>query len=277
MGERSTTTFIAKLEDIMKVLIAAVLTCFVTIAFAHNSYTGGYSGAPGRQTCASSCHGGTGGTLVVTGFPTLYSPQHTYRIVIGHSGGSPIVNFNATTRLGTSSNVAGTFANVTNSALYTGGNGDGGVYANPHTIDSAVFQWTAPAAGSGPVNFYAAAFQGTTTSSSGQSKRVTITAAENTTAVEPEASLPKDFALSQNYPNPFNPSTTIGYDIPLGSRAILKLYDAAGHEVSTLLDDFVQTGHHQFTLNSSHLASGIYFYRIQARTYSDAKKLVVLK
>lgn len=268
--------FMAETEDIMKRLLIAALTCVVAPGSAHNSFTGGYSGTPpGNQFCASSCHGGTSGILVVTGFPASYRPQQTYRIVIGHNGGSRIVNFNATTRLGTTSNIAGTFANVTNSALYTGG--DGGVYANPHSIDSAVFQWTAPAAGSGTVNFYAAAFQGTTTSPFGQSSHATISAAENTTGVDPEASLPKDFALSQNYPNPFNPSTTIGYDLPLGSRVILRLYDALGHEVSTLFDDFVQAGHHQFTLNTSYLASGIYFYRIQARTYTNVKKLVVLK
>ena len=165
-------------------LLGVALTCFAAIAFAHNSYTGGYSGAPGRQTCASSCHGGTSGTLTLTGFPTSYTPQHTYRILVGHNGGSPIVNFNATTRIGTSTTVAGTFVNVTNTALYVGGNGDGGVYANPHSIDSAVFQWTAPAAGNGTVNFYAAGFQGTTTSSSGQSHSVTMNALESTTDVE---------------------------------------------------------------------------------------------
>jgi len=157
------------------------IVCCATISFAHNSYTGGYSGAPGRSTCASSCHGGTGGTLVVTGFPSTYQPLQVYTITVRHNGGSRIVNFNATTRIGSTTTVAGTFTAGLNSILYTGA--DGGVYASPHSIDSAIFQWTAPAAGAGTVNFYAAAFQGTTSSANGQSSRVTLSASESITSV----------------------------------------------------------------------------------------------
>ena len=259
----------------MKKLLVVALAGFATIAFAHNSYTGGYSGAPGRQTCASSCHGGTSGTLTVTGFPTSYSPQHTYRIVIGHNGGSRIVNFNATTRLGTSSTVAGTFAIVTNTALYTGA--DGGVYANPHSIDSAVFQWTAPAAGNGTVNFYAAGFQGTTSSSSGQSRAITLSATESTTGVNPDVALPKAFALNQNYPNPFNPSTTLSYDVPTRSHITLRVYNTLGQEVATLVDEDRSAGSYSVVWDASGIASGTYLTQLTADGKSVVQKMVLLK
>lgn len=195
--------------EIMKALFVA-LVCCATIGFARNSYTGGYSGAPGRQTCASSCHGGTNGTLVVTGFPSSYQPQQTYTITVKRNGGSLMVNFNATTRIGTTTTVAGTFGTVTNTALYTGA--DGGVYASPHAVDSAVFQWTAPASGTGTVNFYLAGYQGTTSSANGQTTKITLTSSEITTSVENQEASPNDFRLEQNYPNPFNPQ--LRFDTP---------------------------------------------------------------
>jgi hypothetical protein len=157
-------------------VLIVLMFCIAAAASAHNSYTGGYSGAPGTRTCASACHGGAAGTLAVTGFPATYQPGQTYRIVVKHNAGSPIVNFNATTRIGSTSSIAGTFTPTTNCTLYAGT--DGGVYANPHSIDSAVFQWTAPARGTGTISFYAAAFQGTTSSSRGQSGSIVVTSTE---------------------------------------------------------------------------------------------------
>lgn len=258
----------------MTKLLLSVLCC-VTLGLAHNSYTGGYSSAPGRQTCASSCHGGTAGTLVVSGFPATYQPLQTYNVTVMHNGGSRIVNFNASTRIGSTSTVAGTFTAGLNSTLYTGA--DGGVYASPHSIDSAKFQWTAPAAGSGTVNFFAAAFQGTTSSNNGQSSRVTLAAAENTTGVSEQESSPTDFLLSQNYPNPFNPTTTINFKVPVNGHVTLKVFDMSGREAATIVDGFVQTGLHQVTIEAADLASGLYFYQLKAGSFTDVKKFVVLK
>lgn len=257
----------------MKMLSLAVIG-FVTVGFAHNSYTGGYSGAPGRQTCASSCHGGTGGTLVVSGFPSTYQPLQTYRIAIKHNGGSLIVNFNATTRIGLTASVAGTFTAVTNSTLYTGV--DGGVYASPHAIDSAVFQWRAPAAGTGAVNFYAAAFQGTTSSLNGQSSHLTLGASESTTSVEDHTTTPKEFGLSQNYPNPFNPSTMIRYQLPQTSPVVLRVYNLIGQEVATLVNQVQGAGSYEIPFHGGNFASGVYLYRLQAGTFTNTKKMVLL-
>ncbi len=257
-----------------KIFFSGLLFC-ATIGFAHNSYTAGYSGAPGKSSCASSCHGGMGGTLVVTGFPAAYQPLRTYSITVKHNGGNKIVNFNATTRVGSSATVAGTFAGGANSTLYTGA--DGGVYASPHSIDSAVFQWTAPAAGTATVNFYLAGYQGTTSSANGQSSKVTLTATESTTGVQSSNASPADFSLFQNYPNPFNPMTTIRFEIPQASVVRLSVLNLIGQEVSLVINEMKEAGSYQIQFDGNSIASGVYFYRLQAGSFSDTKRFVLLR
>lgn len=261
----------------MKMVLFVSLACVSSVALAHNSYTAGYSGSPGRQRCASSCHGGTAGTMTVSGFPSSYQPQQQYTIVVRHNGGSRIVNFNGTVHTTATTTIAGTFTASTNTILYTGV--DGGVYASPHSIDSAIFRWTAPAQGTGSVTLYLSGFQGTTSSSSGQSTTLTVAASENATGVDEESSRPEGFTLSQNYPNPFNPTTRIDFTVPQGNKEHVRLlvYDAAGNEVATLADGTLQSGEHTVSFDGAYLASGIYFYRLEAGAYSSTRKFVLLK
>jgi hypothetical protein len=259
----------------MRGILLVLLWCIVAVASAHNSYTGGYSGAPGMRTCASSCHGGSGGTLNVMGFPTSYQPGKTYRIVIAHNNGSPIVNFNATTRIGSTSAVAGSFVPVTNSALYTGA--DGGVYAAPHSIDSAVFQWTAPASGTGPITLYVAAFQGTTSSSNGQSKAIAIASTEIVSTVNDELSMPRELLLLQNYPNPFNPTTKIQYSLPKSTTVKLAIFDVMGHLVTTLVEGYRQAGTYSVQFDASRLAGGIYLCRLFTPETSLTRIMTLIK
>lgn len=258
-----------------RAMIFATLVGIAMIASAHNSYTGGYSGAPGARTCASSCHGGTAGSLTVSGFPTSYIPGQTYRVTIAHTSGSPIVNFNATMRVGTTSSVAGAFAAVLNSTPYSGN--DGGMYASPHGIDSAVFLWTAPTPGTGAVTLYAAAFQGTTSSSNGQSRAVAVTATEATTGIEINSPGPREIALSQNFPNPFNPSTSISFHLPSASFVTLRLFDALGRETATLVDEILTEGTHTARWNATNVPSGVYYYKIQSGSSVQTKKMVLLR
>ncbi len=88
---------------------------------------------------------------------------------------------------------------------------------------------------------------------------------------------PNQFELSQNYPNPFNPSTMINYSIPISSYVIIKLYNALGEEISTLVRDFKAPGKYQYQLNAGNLSSGIYFYKIQAGPFTETKKMLLLK
>ena len=89
--------------------------------------------------------------------------------------------------------------------------------------------------------------------------------------------LPKVYQLEQNYPNPFNPQTTITFALPKESKVTLKMYDALGREVATLVDETMQPGVHDVILNASNIASGVYFYRLIAGDFVQTKKLVVLK
>lgn len=86
-----------------------------------------------------------------------------------------------------------------------------------------------------------------------------------------------DYSLAQNYPNPFNPSTVIKYNLPEVSEVVLKIYDAAGREVKTLVNGKQSSGIHRVTFNASGLASGMYVYSIQAGTFKESKKMMLVK
>ena len=91
------------------------------------------------------------------------------------------------------------------------------------------------------------------------------------------ASVPSAFSLSQNYPNPFNPTTTIRFSIAKLSIVDLKIYDLLGREEETLVDGPMEAGIHGVTFDATSLASGIYFYRLKAGSFTATKKLVLLK
>jgi spore coat protein A, manganese oxidase len=88
---------------------------------------------------------------------------------------------------------------------------------------------------------------------------------------------PIQFGLDQNYPNPFNPTTEIRFSVPENSRVVLKLYNALGQEVQTLVNNDVPAGKHSVSLNASRLASGTYFYRLQAGNNVAIKKMMLVK
>ena len=95
---------------------------------------------------------------------------------------------------------------------------------------------------------------------------------------EPESSLPKAFALEGNYPNPFNPSTNIAFLLPVESRVSLKVYNVLGQEVSTVIQDqSFSPGRHVVSFDGENLASGIYFYRVEANRNNLVGKMVLMK
>jgi len=85
------------------------------------------------------------------------------------------------------------------------------------------------------------------------------------------------FALFQNYPNPFNPNTMINFEIRKQSNVILKVYDVLGNEVSILLNEEKPAGTYEVDFNASGLPSGVYFYRLTAGSFTETKKLILLK
>ncbi|HEY9165993.1 MAG TPA: T9SS type A sorting domain-containing protein [Candidatus Kryptonia bacterium] len=89
--------------------------------------------------------------------------------------------------------------------------------------------------------------------------------------------LPKTFHLYPNYPNPFNPSTMIFYDVPTTSIVSLTVYDLLGRKVETLINQRQSPGKYGVRFDASRLASGVYFYRLQAGGFSQTKKLMLVK
>ncbi len=89
--------------------------------------------------------------------------------------------------------------------------------------------------------------------------------------------LPSEFLLSQNYPNPFNPVTTIEYTLPQSGVVSFIIYDIKGQEVTVILNEYQFEGIHSVTWDASNVASGIYFYRLQAGDFVQTRKMVLLK
>ena len=116
--------------------------------------------------------------------------------------------------------------------------------------------------------------------SGGQNKPVFRVRPFLTDAKDEQGSVvPESFELFQNYPNPFNPETTIGFRISKSGKVNLKIYDPLGTEVATLVDEFLQPGYYHstfYTINSS-LPTGIYFYKLTSRNFSETKKMILLK
>jgi Periplasmic protease len=91
------------------------------------------------------------------------------------------------------------------------------------------------------------------------------------------AQTPRVFVLSQNFPNPFNPTTVISYQLPTNSFVNLEIYDLVGRKIRTLVNERQNAGVRSVTFNASGLSSGVYFYHLRAGSFSEAKKLILLK
>ncbi|NOX18766.1 MAG: T9SS type A sorting domain-containing protein [Chlorobi bacterium] len=102
--------------------------------------------------------------------------------------------------------------------------------------------------------------------------RTTITGVD-----DEENQTPSGFVLYQNYPNPFNPATTIKYEIPEAGFVTLKIYDVLGREVAALVNAKQTAGRYETKFDAQELSSGIYIYRIQAGTFTESKKMILLK
>jgi hypothetical protein len=98
------------------------------------------------------------------------------------------------------------------------------------------------------------------------------------TDVENQSSLvPVETNLKQNYPNPFNPTTTISYSLSKSSYVKLRVYNILGKELTTLVDGFQSAGNHSAHFLASNMASGIYFYRLEAEGYTAMKQMLLVK
>jgi len=98
------------------------------------------------------------------------------------------------------------------------------------------------------------------------------------TGVEDENNMiAEKFALFQNYPNPFNPSTIISYSLPVTSQVSLKVYDVLGREAAILFNEEKSAGTYKVTFDGRGLASGIYYYQLRSGSFSESKKMILIK
>ncbi|MDK9700663.1 MAG: T9SS type A sorting domain-containing protein [bacterium] len=180
----------------MRFILCIIAMLLATQIFARANYTG-YSGAPGRQTCAISCHGNSSGTMQVVGFPAEYTPGQQYRISIRKTSGSSIRNFNASCRVGTGSTNAGVITASTNTAVYSVTGETNGIHLSTSGRDSGVFNWTAPAAGTGTVRLYMGGMQGTSANG------------PNTTYIGTSNEIIANLPGAASNPNPLNGAVNI--------------------------------------------------------------------
>ncbi len=158
----------------MRLNTVLALFAVASLCSASATFTG-YSGAPGTTgACAGSCHGATGGTITVSGFPTTYTPGQAYVVTVAHNGGSSIENFNASVRVGTGPSNAGVITAGTNTAVYNVSGETNGVHFGTSGQASGTFTWTAPSPSVGAVRLYLAGHQGAT--SGGPNTEIVLTA-----------------------------------------------------------------------------------------------------
>lgn len=89
--------------------------------------------------------------------------------------------------------------------------------------------------------------------------------------------VPQNFNLKQNYPNPFNPVTKIDFDLPDNGNVSLKIYNTEGKEIKSLINGSLTSGYYSIDFDASSLPSGVYYYRLESRSFVSTKKMVLLK
>ena len=96
-------------------------------------------------------------------------------------------------------------------------------------------------------------------------------------SVEPLEELPQNYALSQNYPNPFNPTTKINYSLPEATKVSLEVYNLLGRKVMELVNGQQSAGYHTATFDASGLSSGVYLYKLTTPSFTETKKMLLIK
>lgn len=104
-----------------------------------------------------------------------------------------------------------------------------------------------------------------------------ILSSSATSVEEPGGNIPEEFSLSQNYPNPFNPSTVISYNVAKSAHVNISVYNMLGQKVATLVNETQNAGSKQVRFDAQNFTSGVYIYRIEAGSFVDSKRMVLIK
>lgn len=154
--------------------------------------------------------------------------------------------------------------------------------ANAHFVvkwDAANSSWLNLSVGLS-ADQYALAIMGSDLYTGGFSRIWKYSCRVNTTSIGEEKTndeLPQKFQLSQNFPNPFNPTSTIRYNIASAGFVKISVYDILGREVRVLVNEEKNPGHYEILFDARELSSGVYFYTIRTRDYTQSKKMILLK
>ncbi len=100
---------------------------------------------------------------------------------------------------------------------------------------------------------------------------------EDISVIQTNPQVPEIYRLSQNYPNPFNPSTRIKFHLPENTFTSLKIYDVSGREIMNMINEKLQRGEYEYEFNGSDLPSGVYFYKLETESYTQTRKMILIK
>ncbi len=227
---------------------------------------------PGSTYNGCSCHSNGVSTAItsgITGPDTLTTGQtSTYTFSITRSG---------TWRGGVDIAVSsGTLSNAPSGFKILSGELVQSARLNSSNTYSNTFSYTAPST-PGTVTMYitGCAQNGSQPAwNHGPNKTIVVKLA---TGIEKTGNIPTKYSLAQNYPNPFNPMTTIDFGIAKAGKVKLTVSDISGKTVDILVNRNLEAGEYKFNWNASKFASGVYFYRLEANSFTDVKRLILVK
>jgi hypothetical protein len=255
-----------------------LVVCTIGLSFYAFSSDNGFTNRTLKSSTSGcgSCHGSSANSGVVV---TITGPDNvtrnqtaTYTLTIsggpGISSGCDIsAKFGSVNAISTSLKLSGSEVTQRSGISMTSGS------------VSLQFSFTASGTG-GSDTLYATGISTNGSGSSGDQwnwapkKVITVL---TPTDVREEPIVAHSYALNQNYPNPFNPTTDIGFQIPQAAFVSLKVFDVRGNEVARLINKEMHAGSYTETWNAGNLASGVYYYRLTAGSFSQIRKLLLLK
>lgn len=265
--------------------LVSVLITSTVFASSGGAPAGRAGDPPGNSNC-TACHSGTvnsgSGTLGLTPL-SQYTPNETYDLTItltddgqlrwgfqlipkddnADPQGTLIVTDDTNTRLNSG------YLTHTSTGTFQGST-DGGEWS---------FQWTAPAAGTGPVTFFLAgnAADNNRQTSGDNIYTISITVPENTTTTPEAPPVPVSPVLTNVWPNPFNAQTTVSVDLPFTTETHVVIVDILGRKVTTLHNGTLKKGTHRFLWNAHLVPNGRYFVHTHTAKQTHINAITLIK